>query len=131
MQIAEMMILPAMSRVAIHFSAPQKRKLDQVTLTDIEHYHSEGHFRAGSMGPKADAIARFLEGGGKRADHREIGKCAAGPARRDRHAHYCRSGMSRRRRAQPVNCRCDFHDADEGHGDFGLAVYAGAVKSPP
>jgi carbamate kinase len=35
-----------------------------VTLSEIKRYHSEGHFPAGSMGPKVEAAIRFLEGGG-------------------------------------------------------------------
>jgi carbamate kinase len=50
-----MMILTAVPRVAIHFGTPQKRDLDEVTLTDIKRYHAEGHFPAGSMGPKVEA----------------------------------------------------------------------------
>jgi carbamate kinase len=65
--IKEMMILTAVPRVAIHFGTPQKRDLDEVTLSDIKRYHAEGHFPAGSMGPKVEAAIRFLEGGGKRA----------------------------------------------------------------
>ena len=32
----------------------------------MERYIDEGHFPAGSMGPKVEAIRRFLRGGGKR-----------------------------------------------------------------
>jgi carbamate kinase len=38
-----------------------------VSLEEIKAYHREGHFPPGSMGPKVDAVIRFLEGGGKRA----------------------------------------------------------------
>lgn len=65
--IEEMMILTAVSRVAVHFGTPQQRELGEVTLTEMRRYHREGHFPAGSMGPKVEAAMRFLEGGGKRA----------------------------------------------------------------
>jgi len=65
--IEEMMFLTAVPRVAIHFGTPQKRELDEVTLTEIKRYYKEGHFAAGSMGPKVEAVINFLEGGGKRA----------------------------------------------------------------
>jgi carbamate kinase len=65
--IEEMMILTAVPRVAIHFGTPQKRELDEVSLSEMKRYHAEGHFPAGSMGPKVEAAIRFLEGGGKRA----------------------------------------------------------------
>ena len=65
--IADMMILTAIKRVAIHFGTPEQRELDRVTLSDIRAYRDQGHFPAGSMGPKIDAAIRFLEGGGRRA----------------------------------------------------------------
>ena len=36
--------------------------MDRVTLQEIRAYHMEGHFPAGSMGPKIDAAIRFLDG---------------------------------------------------------------------
>lgn len=61
-----LMILTAVSRVAIHFNTPRQRELDRVTLSEIRAYREEGHFPPGSMGPKIEAAIRFLEGGGKR-----------------------------------------------------------------
>jgi carbamate kinase len=52
--------------VAIHFGTPQQAELDRVSLSEIRALQAEGHFPAGSMGPKVDAAIRFLEGGGKR-----------------------------------------------------------------
>ena len=37
-----------------------------MTLEEIRAYDSEGHFAAGSMGPKIQAAIRFLEGGGRK-----------------------------------------------------------------
>ena len=65
--IEEMMILTAVPHVAVHFGTPQKRELGKVTLSEMKRYHGEGHFPAGSMGPKVEAAIHFLEGGGKRA----------------------------------------------------------------
>lgn len=65
--IEEMMILTAVSRIAIHFGTPQQRELERVTLSELRQLRTEGHFPAGSMGPKVDAAIRFLEGGGRRA----------------------------------------------------------------
>lgn len=61
-----MMILTAVPKVAVHFGTPDQRALDRVGLTELRAYVAEGHFPAGSMGPKIDATIRFLEGGGKR-----------------------------------------------------------------
>jgi len=61
-----MMILTAVSKVAINFGTPDERHLDRLTLPELEAYHAEGHFPAGSMGPKIDAAIRFLKAGGQR-----------------------------------------------------------------
>jgi len=66
MGIQDMMILTAVSNVAINFGKPAQKTLAQVSLSDIKRYQQQGHFPPGSMGPKIDAACRFLEGGGKR-----------------------------------------------------------------
>lgn len=64
--IPVMMILTAVSKVAIDFGTPQQKELGLVSLNDIKRYKREGQFPAGSMGPKIDAAIRFIEGGGQR-----------------------------------------------------------------
>jgi carbamate kinase len=63
--IGHMMILTAVSKVAIHFGRPEQRFLDRVTLREIKALNAAGHFPPGSMGPKVAAAIRFLEGGGE------------------------------------------------------------------
>ncbi|MGI9511068.1 MAG: carbamate kinase, partial [Geminicoccaceae bacterium] len=63
--IDTMMILTAVEQVAVHWGTPKQRMLDRTTLAELKAYQSEGHFPAGSMGPKIDAAIRFLEGGGR------------------------------------------------------------------
>lgn len=63
--IEVMMILTSVPKVAIHFGKPEQRDLDRVTVEELRAYDGEGHFAAGSMGPKIQAAIRFLEGGGK------------------------------------------------------------------
>jgi carbamate kinase len=63
--IDDMMILTAVSRVAIHYGQPNQRYLDRVTLSELKALRAEGHFPPGSMGPKVDAAIHFLEMGGK------------------------------------------------------------------
>jgi carbamate kinase len=60
------MILTAVPRVAINFGKPNQQFLGKVSLSEIKALNAEGHFPAGSMGPKIDAAIRFLEGGGTR-----------------------------------------------------------------
>lgn len=45
--------------VSIDWGAPQQRLLRHVPLSDMERYAAEGHFPAGSMGPKVQAILQF------------------------------------------------------------------------
>ncbi|MCP4329254.1 MAG: carbamate kinase [Alphaproteobacteria bacterium] len=61
-----LMILTAVSKVAIHYGTPQQRDLETVTLRELRALDAEGHFPSGSMGPKIEAAVRFLEGGGER-----------------------------------------------------------------
>lgn len=64
--IEVMMILTAVPKVAINFGTAAQRELDQVTLQELQTLHREGHFPAGSMGPKIEAAIRFIESGGER-----------------------------------------------------------------
>lgn len=54
------LISTAVEKVAIHFRRPEQRWLDRLTVADAERYLSEGHFHAGSMGPKIEAVLNFL-----------------------------------------------------------------------
>ena len=54
-------------RVAINFNRPDQRWLDRITLSEAKRYLAEGQFPSGSMGPKIEAIASFLEAGGQRS----------------------------------------------------------------
>src|SRR5262245_40045164 len=69
-------------KVAIHFNQPNQRWLDQMTLTEARRYLAEGHFPKGSMGPKIEAIAWFLEPGGQRraiiTDPPNLGRALSG-----------------------------------------------------
>jgi carbamate kinase len=56
----------AVEKVAIHFGKPEQRWLDRISLAEARRLLAEGHFPAGSMGPKIEAIASFLGHGGER-----------------------------------------------------------------
>ena len=66
LKIPCMMILTAVSKVAVNFGKPDQRWLDHVGCQELQKYHAEGQFPPGSMGPKIDAALRFLKGGGER-----------------------------------------------------------------
>lgn len=60
-------ISTAVERAAINFNKPNQENIATLTLADAKKYLDEGHFAAGSMGPKIKAVIRFLEQGGKEA----------------------------------------------------------------
>jgi carbamate kinase len=72
-----MMILTAVSKVAINFGKHDHRDLDLITVTEARQHHGDGHFHEGSMGPKVDAAIRFIEGGGKRAIIADLAEAAS------------------------------------------------------
>ena len=51
---------------AVHWGKPEQKVLGKVTLSEISEYAKEGHFPAGSMGPKVEAITQFFQNTGKR-----------------------------------------------------------------
>ena len=59
------MITTSVERVALHYRRPGQRWLDRVTLHEARDYYAEGHFAAGSMGPKIAAMIDYLSFGGK------------------------------------------------------------------
>jgi carbamate kinase len=67
LKIEEMVILTAVSRVAINFGKPEQQELDTISVSQARTYLAEGHFPDGSMGPKIEAAIKFIDGGGKRA----------------------------------------------------------------
>ena len=61
-----LIILTDVPQVYVNFRKPEQRALGAVTIEEIEAYFDAGHFAAGSMGPKIEAIINFLRTGGKR-----------------------------------------------------------------
>jgi len=62
-----LLISTAVDRVALNYGRPGQRWLDRMTVGEAKRYLAEGHFPAGSMGPKIEAVIQYLEDGGKRA----------------------------------------------------------------
>lgn len=65
--IDTLMILTGVRRIAINFGKSDQQELGRTTVADMRRYLEEGHFPAGSMGPKVEAVIRFLERGGRHA----------------------------------------------------------------
>jgi carbamate kinase len=53
--------------VTLHFGTPNQRRVGMITVQDLATYQSQGHFPAGSMGPKVQAAIQFVREGGHRA----------------------------------------------------------------
>ena len=62
-----LLILTDVAHVALHYKTPHQVDLHTVQLDDLIRYQQEGHFNAGSMGPKVEACRRFVERGGEAA----------------------------------------------------------------
>ena len=62
-----LLILTDVEQVRLNYGQPAEKTLSEVSLADAKKYLAEGHFLAGSMGPKVRACVRFLEWGGRRA----------------------------------------------------------------
>lgn len=50
----------------IRWGTPEAEDVGTVTLDQMRAYAAEGHFASGSMGPKVDAVCRFVEQTGRR-----------------------------------------------------------------
>lgn len=60
-------IFTAEDGAKVNYQKPDQKDLRVVTLAEIKKYYKEGHFPEGSMGPKINAIIKFIEGGGSKA----------------------------------------------------------------
>ena len=63
----ELIILTRVKKVALRFQKSNQKWLDRLTLQEASKYLERGEFPAGSMGPKIEAVIKFLEKGGEKA----------------------------------------------------------------
>lgn len=64
---AEMLIiLTGVEQVYLNFGRYNATPLHTVRLSELKTYARDGHFPPGNMGPKVEAVIRFLEGNGHR-----------------------------------------------------------------
>jgi len=61
------LILTDVENAKINYGKVDEKSLGKITFEEAKKYFDEGHFLAGSMGPKVKACLRFLENGGKKA----------------------------------------------------------------
>ena len=58
-----LLILTDVANAFIDYRGPGQRALEEVTVAEMEAYVAEGHFKAGSMGPKVEAALRVAREG--------------------------------------------------------------------
>lgn len=78
-----LIILTSVDKVAINFGKHDEQWLDMMTLSEAKRYLKEGHFPAGSMGPKIQAAVQFIENGGSEViitSFNNAGRALAGSA---------------------------------------------------
>ena len=60
---ADLLMIPTgVPRVAIRFGQPDQQWLDRMSVAQAQAYAAEGHFGVGSMGPKIEALLKFVKG---------------------------------------------------------------------
>jgi carbamate kinase len=77
-----LLLLTGVDRVALDFGTPEERPIEQMTVAEARGYLAEGQFPPGSMGPKVDAAAQFIEAGGREAVISSLERAADALARR-------------------------------------------------
>ncbi|MBN2425771.1 MAG: carbamate kinase [Calditrichaceae bacterium] len=59
-----LLILTGVEKAALNYNTPEQIDLDTMTVKQAQRYLTEGHFPAGSMGPKIQAAINFISDGG-------------------------------------------------------------------
>jgi carbamate kinase len=66
--LPRMLHLTAVEHVKLDFGTARERDLTRLSVREARQWHAEGHFAAGSMGPKIEGAIGFLERGGHLVD---------------------------------------------------------------
>ena len=86
-------------QAVLRFGTPEATPVGRVTVAEMRALAGDGHFASGSMGPKVDAVCRFVEDGGvPRRDHQPGAHRRGGDRLPDR----WRRQRRHRRRTEPV-----------------------------
>lgn len=56
-----LIIITGVPQVTLNFGTPEEKSLSRLTLAQARHYYQDGHFPAGSMGPKMMAAIEFIQ----------------------------------------------------------------------
>ncbi|MBO2452363.1 carbamate kinase [Actinomadura barringtoniae] len=69
-----LVIATNVEHVMVGFGTPAERPLHRTTSAELRTLAAAGHFAGGSMGPKVEALLRFVAAGGKRAAISSLGR---------------------------------------------------------
>lgn len=96
-----LVLLTSVDQVFLNFGRTDQKAIDRVSATELRAFHREGHFPAGTMGPKVEAALEFVEDGGPNAIVTSTEKLSAALADRagTRIAHVVAEGPIRRQMA--------------------------------
>jgi carbamate kinase len=72
-----LVIATDVERVMLGFGTDEAKTIERAEVRTMRAYAAEGHFAAGSMGPKVEAACRFVEQGGRRAVITSLERIAA------------------------------------------------------
>ena len=72
-----LLILTDVERVSLDYGGPNERPIDRLTVAEGRGLRAEGEFPPGSMGPKVEALCRFVAATGGTGVITSIDKCEA------------------------------------------------------
>lgn len=70
-----LLILTDVEKVSLDYGGPQERPLDRLAVAEARELRERGEFPAGSMGPKVEALCRFVEATGGTGVITSIDRC--------------------------------------------------------
>ncbi len=75
-----LVIATDVEHAVLDFGTERAMPLGRVSPGELRSYASAGQFASGSMGPKVEAVVRFVEQGGRRAVITSLDRIASGVA---------------------------------------------------
>jgi carbamate kinase len=73
-----LLILTDVEKASLDYGTPMAKPIGEARASNVRNWQREGHFPEGSMGPKMEACARFVEDGGRCAIITSLEKAAEG-----------------------------------------------------
>ncbi|MDX6297644.1 MAG: carbamate kinase [Nocardioidaceae bacterium] len=79
-EVDRLVIATDVDNAVLGFGTPDARALCRVGVTEMRRYLTEGYFGSGSMGPKVEAVCRFVENAGRPGIITSLDNIVAGAA---------------------------------------------------